>query len=43
MCHRCFSGMGGCGSDGVEWRMFPWRSCGVSNFCVKVVIHEGSK
>ncbi|XP_046335708.1 UPAR/Ly6 domain-containing protein crim-like [Haliotis cracherodii] len=36
MCHRCFSAMGGCG-DEVVWRMFPWRDCGPSNFCVKVI------
>ncbi|XP_041366088.1 uncharacterized protein LOC121381064 [Gigantopelta aegis] len=36
MCHRCYSAMGGCG-DEVVWRMFPWRDCGPSNFCVKVV------
>jgi len=40
MCHRCFSSMGGCGNDGVVWRMFPWRDCGESKFCVKVITHE---
>ncbi|XP_045174893.2 uncharacterized protein LOC123536126 [Mercenaria mercenaria] len=40
MCHRCFSAMGGCGADGVVWRMFPWRDCGDSKFCVKVITKE---
>lgn len=40
MCHRCFSSMGGCGADGVVWRMFPWRDCGDSQFCVKVITKE---
>ena len=43
MCHRCFSAMGGCGTDGVDWRMFPWKDCGESKFCVKVVTYDGSK
>ncbi|XP_052799092.1 uncharacterized protein LOC128230688 [Mya arenaria] len=32
--------MGGCGEDGVVWRMFPWRDCGESKFCVKVITRE---
>ena len=43
MCHRCFSAMGGCGADGVNWRMFPWRDCGDSKFCVKVITRDGGK
>lgn len=40
MCHQCISTMGGCGADGVVWRMFPWRDCGDSKFCVKMVAQE---
>lgn len=40
MCHRCYSTMGGCGEDGVVWRMFPWMDCGDSKFCVKVISEE---
>ncbi|KAH3870700.1 uncharacterized protein LOC127868326 [Dreissena polymorpha] len=40
MCHRCNSAMGGCGADGVVWRMFPWRDCGDSKFCVKVITKQ---
>lgn len=43
MCHRCFSAMGGCGNDGVVWRMFPWRDCGDSKFCVKVITRDGGE
>ena len=43
MCHRCFSAMGGCGADGVNWRMFPWRDCGESKFCIKVITRDGGK
>lgn len=43
MCHRCFSAMGGCGADGVTWRMFPWRDCGDSKFCVKVITRDGGE
>jgi len=35
--------MGGCGEDGVVWRMFPWRDCGDSKFCVKMVSYEDGK
>lgn len=43
MCHRCNSAMGGCGSDGVVWRMFPWRDCGDSKFCVKSVTYKNGE
>lgn len=42
MCHRCYSAMGGCGHE-VNWRMYPWRSCGDSEFCVKVMEKVGSE
>ncbi|KAL3842581.1 hypothetical protein ACJMK2_020575 [Sinanodonta woodiana] len=42
MCHRCFSAMGGCG-DQIDWRMFPWKDCGDSNYCVKVIEKEGNE
>ncbi|KAK3102319.1 hypothetical protein FSP39_010435 [Pinctada imbricata] len=42
MCHRCFSAMGGCG-DNLDWRMFPWKDCGDSQFCVKVIEKVGSE
>ncbi|GAB1608620.1 uncharacterized protein LOC115214089 [Argonauta hians] len=42
MCHRCYSAMGGCGHD-VNWRMYPWRSCPNSEFCVKVMEKIGSE
>ncbi|KAL5007424.1 hypothetical protein ScPMuIL_016230 [Solemya velum] len=42
MCHRCFSAMGGCGND-LDWRMFPWKDCGDSEFCVKVIQRVGSE
>ncbi|ESO97823.1 hypothetical protein LOTGIDRAFT_228377 [Lottia gigantea] len=42
LCHRCYSAMGGCGDD-VNWRMYPWRTCGDSDFCVKVVIKKGGE
>lgn len=42
MCHRCVSAMGGCGDD-LDWRMFPWRDCGDSEFCVKIIKKVGSK
>ncbi|XP_029639001.1 uncharacterized protein LOC115214089 [Octopus sinensis] len=42
MCHRCYSAMGGCGYD-VNWRMYPWRSCPDSEFCVKVMEKVGSE
>lgn len=41
MCHRCVSAMGGCGDD-LDWRMFPWRDCGDSEFCVKIIKKVGS-
>jgi len=42
MCHRCVSAMGGCGDD-LDWRMFPWRDCGDSEFCVKIIKKVGSE
>lgn len=42
MCHRCYSAMGGCGHE-VNWRMYPWRSCPNSEFCVKVMEKVGSE
>ncbi|XP_060064513.1 uncharacterized protein LOC132544878 [Ylistrum balloti] len=41
MCHRCYSAMGGCGDD-LSWWMFPWKDCGDSRFCVKVIEKVGS-
>ncbi|XP_064599917.1 UPAR/Ly6 domain-containing protein crim-like [Liolophura sinensis] len=40
-CHRCSSSMGGCGEN-LNLIMFPWRPCGPSEFCVKVVQKHGS-
>ncbi|KAJ8298637.1 hypothetical protein KUTeg_022697 [Tegillarca granosa] len=36
MCHQCNSAMGGCGEE-VDWRMFPWRDCKDSKFCIKII------